>query len=280
MKLVKSIQKRALKLKTLLTDPETSQLTEDQLIRLTQRDPNVDHRMDRCRELADFYGLNEEECRRIESIENKQALIDIFENFTTDSGLLGDYQRAQRLYVGRLMLAINRVPAAFRLIKYLNTQFPPAERKRTTVIDYGCGVADYGLSFASQGYQVKLVDIEGGNLDFARWRFAQRNIPVDVLPVTEANLYPRIEKADIVIAGEVLEHVREPMRVIRNMYDALPAGGFFWTSCYPMKENEIRGDHLQEAADVRLECKRFLETRYQPITTFPMPGYLFRKLKP
>ncbi len=91
----------------------------------------------------------------------------------------------------------------------------------TNVLDYGCSIADYGLSFAVNGYSVTLCDIEGGNIEIGKQRFEKRNLKYKPITISLDNLYPQYHKMDIVVAGEVLEHLRDPLTVVTNIYNSL-----------------------------------------------------------
>ncbi len=278
MNLVRSYEKRALKLKSWLFDRSTLNLDEQTLADQTRRDPSLSLAEDRLKEFAEFYGMSEEEARSIASIQDKQALEDQFDSVETDSGLLKNYQDAKLLYTARMQLAYTRFPSAFKLVKHLNALYLPGQRPNVRVLDYGCGVGDYGLAFASQGYFITLCDIEGGNLDFARWRFEQRKLRFDVVPVTLEKLYPELGQHDVILAGEVLEHVREPLQVLKNMHAALPKGGLLWYSGYPDFQREVGGDHLVEAAEQREDALRFVQAHFKPATRLQLPGCLYRKI--
>lgn len=278
MNLLRSVEKRAYKLRSMLNDPASLELTEERLASQTRRNPELSVEQDRLKEFAEFYGLSEEEAMQIESITNKQALEDAFNSVETDSGLTRNYQDARLLYTARMQLAYTRFPVAYKLVQFINSFYPPNKRKNVRVLDYGCGVGDYGLAFATQGYYLTLCDIEGGNLDFARWRFEQRKLPHDVIPATEQNLYPALKQQDIVLAGEVFEHVREPVTVLKNIHAALPKGGLLWYSGYPDYQREVGGDHLVEAAEQREEALAFVRKHFRKATQLQMPGVFYRKL--
>jgi 2-polyprenyl-3-methyl-5-hydroxy-6-metoxy-1,4-benzoquinol methylase len=284
MNLMRSIRKRTtllkdktLLLKNRLLDPKGHTLTQESLTLLTQRDASKSIEADRCAEMSEYYGISEEEVQQIESITNKDALEERFNNIETDAGLFQNYRDAQLLYTGRMMVAYTRFRVAFSILKQFNKYVLPIMRPKTTVLDYGCGVGDYALAFATQGYRVRLCDIAGGNLDFAHWRFQQRKIPCEIIPVTEQTPYPDLGENQIILAGEVLEHVREPLTVLRNMHASLRKGDFLWHTGYPEHEREVGGDHLQEAADVRLEAQAFIDINFERITAPYLLGRLFQK---
>lgn len=278
MNLLRSYEKRALKIRSMLTAPGCLSLTEAELANQTRLNPQLTLQEDRLEEFATYYNISKDEARSIESIQNKDALEDVFQNVETDTGLTENYRSARLLYTARMQLAYTRFPTAVKLLQYINSYYPVSRRKSVKILDYGCGVGDYGLAFAVQGYFVTLCDIEGGNLDFSRWRFEQRQLPHDVIPVTESNLYPDLDRQQIVLAGEVFEHVREPITVLKNIEQALPKGGLLWYSGYPDYQREVGGDHLIEAAEQREAALDFVRSHFKLATTLQLPGCLYKKL--
>ncbi|MBK8190002.1 MAG: methyltransferase [Vampirovibrionales bacterium] len=277
MHLRRSFEKRALKLRSWLFDRDNLTLDEPTLAKKTLRQGVLSLADDRLREFCDFYRLTPDEAMAIPSIRDKAALEACFTQTGDDAGLMRNYRDARFFYTARMQLAYSRFPVAAKLAQYFNGRFRPAVRSRLKVLDYGCGVGDYGLSLAVFGYRITLCDIEGGNLDFARWRFEQRGLTHDVIAVSEDNLYPDLGAQDIILAGEVLEHVRQPLTVLERCYESLPAGGLLWLSGYPEHAREVGGDHLPEAAEQREACLGFLQQAFGPATTLHLPGCLYEK---
>lgn len=278
MNLLRSYEKRTQSLRSWLFDRDNLSLNERRLGEMTRLDPSLPLATDRLREFCEFYRLSEEEALNVASIKDKDALEDMFTDVETDAGLLKNYQDARLLYTARMQLAYNRFPVSWKLMKHLNAGYPPVKRPGIKVLDYGCGVGDYGLSFAVHGYFVTLCDIAGGNLEFARWRFAKRNFNFDTIPVGTDDLYPDLGRHHVILAGEVLEHVRNPLLVLQNMHAALPKGGLLWYSGYPDFQREVGGDHLIEAAEQREECLAFVQKNFRPATQLSLPGCLYRKV--
>lgn len=53
-----------------------------------------------------------------------------------------------------------------------------------TVLDFGSGIGSLGLLLAQHGMAVTLADVQPDLNAYARWRFARRNLPVQVLDVS------------------------------------------------------------------------------------------------
>lgn len=277
MNLLRSYEKRSLAFRTWLFDRSSLSLSEEFLARRTQCDPGDSLENDRLREVSEYFGITRQEALEAHNDEAREHCREAFSDVSTDARVLQNYRDVQKFKIARMMLAFTRFKQAYQLIRYANGIYPPARRGKIRVLDYGCGTSDYGLGFAVYGYAVTIADVAGGHLDFARWRFERRGLPVLSVPITEEQLYPELPPQDFIVCAEVFEHLREPIRVLRNMHAALPRGGLLWYSGYPDYEREVGGEHLQEAADCRDEALAFVQSHFKPATTLQLPGCLYRK---
>ena len=80
------------------------------------------------------------------------------------------------------------------------------------ILDFGCLISDYGIYFARLGAKVMIYD-KNSATNFAEFRFKKErlsvkttNIPYDYLSLTNGK--------DLVIFGEVLEHLDNPLLAI------------------------------------------------------------------
>jgi len=245
-------------------------------VRATQLDPSLDLWEDRKNELSEFYRVSSEE---IDAIHRGPKRHEAFSDVDSDASLFTAYQERTMVATISHMLSYTRFDDALCLMKTTDRAYRGRPRNEVRVLDYGCSIADYSLIFAASGYSIILCDIEDGNLELGKWRFARRGLPFEAIPVNLDNLYPKFEDIDVVIAGEVLEHVRDPLTATRNIFEGLREGGFLWVSRYPMVEVELddaHPDHLTEAYDARNDVEEFIRLKFeqQPIER----GYLFRKV--
>lgn len=129
-----------------------------------------------------------------------------------------------------------------------------------TVLDFGCLVADYGMYFARRGARVILYDFQE-NLNFARHRFAAENLAVELfsVPTPVSHL---VEGTDLVIFGEVLEHLDNPMEPLRAC--AAAQVRYIFTSCYPYGNEKYFSlpGHSREAQRLQPICAEFLSMNY------------------
>jgi 2-polyprenyl-6-hydroxyphenyl methylase/3-demethylubiquinone-9 3-methyltransferase len=99
------------------------------------------------------------------------------------------------------------------------TLIPPAARTGSLLVDIGCGAGVLAPHIAHLGYQHVGVDVVLGSAAIAR----ERGVTVIVgdaraIPLSDAC-------ADVVVAGEVLEHVPDLDRVVAEVIRILRPGG-------------------------------------------------------
>ncbi|MBS0018667.1 MAG: methyltransferase domain-containing protein [Arthrospira sp. SH-MAG29] len=239
-------------------------------IKQLQVNPKLDVFDDRAKELAMYWGIREDEVKKIYQEFNvtkrkrpPEFVTDTFETII-DSYL--DQQRL-RANLSRMMLKYYRYDKAFKVVKCLNSLVPASRRPKTQVLDYGCGVADHALVFAKNGYYPAICDLSGGKIEFAEFRFKIRKIEANIYPISKEAEYPKIESksVDVIVTSELLEHLRSPLQCLKNMYNFLKDDGYLWFSDFPMKPKTVGGDHLQSAADERLKCVDFVKSHFIPV---------------
>ena len=149
-------------------------------------------------------------------------------------------------------------PILRKIAELLETQ----NNIRLKSYDYGCGIGDISLALYNMGFEVFGCDLDTGLLHFTKWRFHKRNIKFQMEFITYPDLYPELIQSeyDIIICREVLEHIRNPLKVIMNIYNGLKSNGFFYTSSlYPNNYREIGGTHLKESIQMA-KSKTYLNT--------------------
>jgi 2-polyprenyl-3-methyl-5-hydroxy-6-metoxy-1,4-benzoquinol methylase len=90
------------------------------------------------------------------------------------------------------------------------------------VLDFGCRTGALTQHYAT-GNDVVGIDVDEGALDRARERLGIETLWADI--TDELPIEP--ETFDVVVAGEVLEHVADPSAAVANAYRALRPGGRF-----------------------------------------------------
>jgi len=136
-------------------------------------------------------------------------------------------------------------------------------------LDYGCGVGDYGV------YLLKHFDCSMDfhdfdyMLDFVKFRLKDQTFNAKYIIAVPSALkdklgdYTDIEKHDLVIFGEVLEHLKNPDEVLEECLDNKVR--FVLTTSYPYREDLDhfkKGGHLMEAGKLQPVCRKLLENNY------------------
>lgn len=97
-------------------------------------------------------------------------------------------------------------------------RFSPGKR----VADLACAQGNFGLLLAEKGYDVTAIDIK---LEFLR--YAQKKYTSGQFQVQQANLmdYRAALPFDCILAGEVIEHVAHPEKLLESVSANLKPGG-------------------------------------------------------
>jgi 2-polyprenyl-3-methyl-5-hydroxy-6-metoxy-1,4-benzoquinol methylase len=90
------------------------------------------------------------------------------------------------------------------------------------VLDIGCGNGSLALPVASLGYQVVGVDVDAGSIEHAR---EINTFPNARFEAVDGDGFDPGERFDLVICSEVLEHLHEPLPLIRTIARAMKDDG-------------------------------------------------------
>ncbi len=98
------------------------------------------------------------------------------------------------------------------------------------VVDYGCGLGEISFEIGklNQNSKIYLVDIDCLTLEFAEFRFKKYGIDVEIIPVSENDLYPKLPQHNICIANDVMEHIMKPLVVYKNISIGMSGGGYLY----------------------------------------------------
>jgi SAM-dependent methyltransferase len=136
-----------------------------------------------------------------------------------------------------------------------------------SILDYGCGVGDYGMFLLRQGANKvdfydypRAIYLVAYRLGFEKFKRQQANI---INPDT--NQHPNMAEYDFVIFGEVLEHLSSPLKVLKSAMSSK----YIFTSSYPYRTDDPNDsywsnhDHGDKARLEQPLCRKLLEDNYE-----------------
>ncbi len=176
-------------------------------------------------ELSDYFHVDREEARR--RCENwEQDSVGEWEraNRDTPEGLLDFYRTTQSWIYDTVW---------YHAKQCTGEQFPESvaiahalcHLSPGHLLDFGAGPGSAGLFFYSLGWQVSLGDVSTTMQDFAKWRFAQRNIAADFYDTSRQEL--PADTFDLITAMDVVAHIRDWEYQLARIHHALKEGGLF-----------------------------------------------------
>jgi len=98
--------------------------------------------------------------------------------------------------------------------------------KKKTILDAGCGNGSLSFRIANKGHKIIGIDIAKGNVDFAKKvkeSIGIKNIKFIQMSLTEITFKDKL--FDVIISGEVLEHIKDDDKVVKHFNRILKKGG-------------------------------------------------------
>lgn len=141
------------------------------------------------------------------------------------------------------------------------------------VCEYGAGVGPvtHWLIKYFKAWRYYLVDLDCPVLTFSRWRF--RNYPQVSFGVVKSLTPPLKDNFDIIICKQVLEHVPNPLTIIKSFVKHLKPGGWIFLDYV----NDPGQENLIASAKNRRQVLKYLDIKLQPILRInpenPKEGY-------
>ncbi len=130
--------------------------------------------------------------------------------------------------------------------------------------EYGCGVAPVTAWLVTRfpAWRYTIVDIPCPMLEFARWRF--RRFPnVEAKEPGFGSHLPLTKVYDVITCLDVLEHVVNPLEVVRHLVDHLKPGGTLHVNFI----DAPGGENLLESAAQRAETIAYLNSALQGVVS-------------
>ena len=122
------------------------------------------------------------------------------------------------------------------------------------VLDVGCGTGDFGRHQASPDLEIHGVDADPGAVEEAR-RFEQAiclNLESTALPYDD-------ESFDAVLARDILEHVQDPGRLVREIHRVMRPGGVLVASVVMARPQRVWADYTHVRGFTRMSARLLLE---------------------
>lgn len=108
------------------------------------------------------------------------------------------------------------------------------------VLDYGGGIGDLSIKLAEKGLNVTYADVNGKNMEFAKWLFKKRGREIEVLDVEKDEEKIWGEEYDTVVCIDVIEHIPCPEIVLERIARSLKKYGSLiitqLKSCGPVED--------------------------------------------
>ena len=103
--------------------------------------------------------------------------------------------------------------------------------KNKKILDVGCGGGILAESLALKGANVKGIDLADGPLEVAKIREQKRNLGITYEKIETSKLIKKKEKFDVITCLEMLEHVPDPEKTVKECSELLNNNGdiFFST---------------------------------------------------
>jgi len=156
---------------------------------------------------------------------------------------------------------------------YLDMALPLLIKTKGSLCEYGGGIGPMTnwLIKLFPHWRYTIADLDCPVLKFAKWRF-KNNQQVSFKTVTSKKL-PLTENYDVILCKHVIEHVPNPLKVVKHLISYLKPGGWLFIDFVydPGEEN------LQSAAKQRNSVLNYLKASLTPIFTLdpknPADGY-------
>lgn len=160
-----------------------------------------------------------------------------------------------------------------RLKIYLDLAVPMFLKPKGKFCEYGGGVGPFThwLLPLFPKWQFHIADLDCPVFDFAKWRFKGKH-RVSFSTVTP-NKLPLTDQYDVITCKQVLEHVSQPLKVVKHLLAHLKPGGWLYLDYI----NEPGEENLVKGAKQRRQVLHYLKTNLKPIfevdPELPAEGY-------
>lgn len=134
------------------------------------------------------------------------------------------------------------------------------------VLDFGCGIGIPAFTLAERGHTVTACDVKGTTtLSFLRWRTQKHAVPITIHE--SENEAPPLgdAKFDVIVAMDVLEHLKSWQWVLRGLVDHLKPGGVLFCN-NGILDDKLHPEHYDlEGKDFIAECLKLGLSQFNEI---------------
>jgi len=145
-----------------------------------------------------------------------------------------------------------------------------ATRPGRRYLDYGSGIGNDALVLAAAGFEITLADISECLLAFAAWRCRRRGFTVRTIDLRRQRLPP--DSFDLVVCLDVLEHIPQPLDVMRDLHASLGEGGLLVVHA-PFGDDPVHPMHVvhRDVVTPRMRSLGFrtVQCQYPPFICAP-----------
>ncbi len=228
-------------------------------------------------DLAEYFGMDAEECRRrcidweAESVaewgaeprDSDDARLRFYRSTTswTFDLLWWAYRQAEGFGDPQTVMAVQ-----------LARRVAPGGRH----LDFGSGVGVTSQVFAAFGYETDLADISSSLLDFARFRLQRRGVAATYLDLTEQRL--PIGAYSVVTAIDTLAHVPDVRATSAQLHASLRPGGLLFAGIDSRPPSDASSWHL---VDDEWTARRDLQRAgFEPVRRLGPQLICYRRVDP
>jgi len=185
------------------------------------------------KELGEYSGKSENEVRRL--FYDEEVAENVWRRVKpeTEEEILRFYAETEECLFSNLRwhaLDTQKFTSRFMLADFCR------RHKVKTVLDYGGGAGEYCIFLSKNGLDVTYCDVYGVPWKFSKWRFERRGLPVKMLRANQ----DKLGKYDLILCTDVLEHVKNPLKVLSELHDALNMNGYLCATfpfSYPKEQH-------------------------------------------
>lgn len=163
-------------------------------------------------------------------------------------------------------LYVSEYARGFHVIDVVRRYAPGFDVDGSRVLDVGCGDAGVIIAFAESGAKVAGVEVDAGSLARARVRAEEHGVEVDLVSGAAERLPFENESFDLVILDNVLEHVEDRQRTLREIGRVLrPDGLLYMVTPKPLALYSLWNDPHYDLAGLVLMPRRMQKWYFERV---------------